>query len=384
MAEDWERKYEWKRTWPDDRGLDGKPLEDYSCFDGQYAGRIRFEPAGPTKGLWQWSGAYPKPMRGAPVMPNGGYADSAAEAARAVEEYWDVMRDLHMQFDDEMTEKEKQSLSKPDFLCIGAQKAATSWLNKVLLEHPQVFMPPVNELHFFDSVGRDAPQRARQIKLAHKAIKRERRKAKSNKAYIGYLKHLISFPVVTADWYRAAYSWPMAEGVKKGDITPSYLELGEGQVAYARQFLGPTKLILIVRRPADRLLSQMRMWAGRADIDAPNEEQWLNILKRIQESESRGGYSTGIPLWSSHFGIDSLLIMPFSDIRKDPHGTIARVQDHIGVPRFEDFTLLTEKIHPTKKYEISDKVKSTAEDLTFNEAEYLRSEFGDEFFEKTR
>ena len=65
----------------------------------------------------------------------------------------------------------------PDFLCIGAQKAGTSWLNNVLLEHPQVFMPPVNELHFFDRVGdAEAPLRKRQINLAHKAIRREEAK----------------------------------------------------------------------------------------------------------------------------------------------------------------------------------------------------------------
>jgi hypothetical protein len=92
MSEDWEKKYEWKRTWPGETGIDGKPYEDYSCFDGQYAGRIRYETAGPTKGLWHWSGAYPKPMHGAPMMPNGGYCETAAEAANAVEEYWDAMK----------------------------------------------------------------------------------------------------------------------------------------------------------------------------------------------------------------------------------------------------------------------------------------------------
>ena len=44
-----------------------------------------------------------------------------------------------------------------DILCIGTQKAGTSWLNNVLLEHPQIFMPPVNELHFFDRVRKAAP-----------------------------------------------------------------------------------------------------------------------------------------------------------------------------------------------------------------------------------
>ncbi|MBK7919375.1 MAG: sulfotransferase [Chloroflexi bacterium] len=39
---------------------------------------------------------------------------------------------------------------KPDFLCIGAQKAGTTWLYQALRQHPQVSMPPIKENHYFD------------------------------------------------------------------------------------------------------------------------------------------------------------------------------------------------------------------------------------------
>jgi len=38
----------------------------------------------------------------------------------------------------------------PSFLCIGAQKAATSWLFVTLQEHPDIWMPAIKELHYFD------------------------------------------------------------------------------------------------------------------------------------------------------------------------------------------------------------------------------------------
>ena len=38
----------------------------------------------------------------------------------------------------------------PDFLCIGAQKSGTTWLYHNLKQHPQVWLPPVKELHYFD------------------------------------------------------------------------------------------------------------------------------------------------------------------------------------------------------------------------------------------
>src|SRR3954454_14322487 len=38
----------------------------------------------------------------------------------------------------------------PDFLCVGAQKAGTGWLYEQLRFHPDFWMPPVKELHYFD------------------------------------------------------------------------------------------------------------------------------------------------------------------------------------------------------------------------------------------
>src|ERR1700759_3980060 len=37
----------------------------------------------------------------------------------------------------------------PDFLCIGAQKAGTSWLDRNLRRHPKLWLPPMKELQFF-------------------------------------------------------------------------------------------------------------------------------------------------------------------------------------------------------------------------------------------
>ena len=44
--------------------------------------------------------------------------------------------------------------SGPDFLCIGAQKGGTRWLYDQLQIHPDFWMPPVKELHYFDRRGR--------------------------------------------------------------------------------------------------------------------------------------------------------------------------------------------------------------------------------------
>ena len=90
----WQKKYRWTRTVFGDERPDELRLDDYVGFDGEEnIGRIFLETSGPTKGLWRWAGGRPKGLKGIPsIMPNAGYKPTAAEAARAVEEYWDAMK----------------------------------------------------------------------------------------------------------------------------------------------------------------------------------------------------------------------------------------------------------------------------------------------------
>jgi hypothetical protein len=280
---------------------------------------------------------------------------------------------------------EDNSLSLPDFLCIGAQKAGTSWLSTVLREHPQIFLPPIHELHFFDRLNRVAPIRSRQVELARKAIAYENKQDTPDADYLAYLTHLLSFSHVSQEWYQAAFSWPVADGVLRGDITPSYLELPRKPIAHARALLGPVKLILIVRRPADRLLSQLRMWATRDDrTDAPQDErEWMDLFLEMTQKSERGGYGRGIRLWRSQFGPEQLLVLPFGEIRSDPAGIVARIEKHLGIAAYGGYGSLTQPIHVTRKLAIPESVIAAARALTADEDDFIRRKFGQAFLEAT-
>jgi [heparan sulfate]-glucosamine 3-sulfotransferase 1 len=41
-------------------------------------------------------------------------------------------------------------MPRPNFLVIGAQKAATTWLARALAPHPDVYTADTKELHYYD------------------------------------------------------------------------------------------------------------------------------------------------------------------------------------------------------------------------------------------
>ena len=43
-----------------------------------------------------------------------------------------------------------EGLRLPTFICIGAQRAGTTWLYHCLKEHPEIYMPDKKELRFFN------------------------------------------------------------------------------------------------------------------------------------------------------------------------------------------------------------------------------------------
>jgi hypothetical protein len=223
----------------------------------------------------------------------------------------------------------------PKFLCIGVQKAATSWLWVQLRSHPDVWMPPVKELHFFDHlfVPENRKWTGWHIKThVGKAIKWHHENGKDSGPYFDYLQGLLSEDMFTEEWYRRAYSLAAAKGKITGDITPEYCMIPEEGIRYVRSLLGKAKIIVMVRNPMDRALSQIRMNAKNRGLDLATAslEQWLDLAKDTV-IYSRARYSEFLPLWRSVFDEGNLLILQYSEVRNNPLGLLRSVEIFLGL-----------------------------------------------------
>src|SRR5437879_6070971 len=102
---------------------------------------------------------------------------------------------------------------RPDFLCIGAQKAGTSWLYRQLTEHPDFWMPPVKELHYFNLLGR-VPS----VASARARDDRDRR-------FLEAIKRLSARSHLDLEDYAGLFA--VKGKLLSGDITPAYSMLND-------------------------------------------------------------------------------------------------------------------------------------------------------------
>jgi hypothetical protein len=283
-------------------------------------------------------------------------------------------------------------MAMPDFIGIGAQKAGTTWLYDMLAQNPSIWLPPLKELHFFDYL--DAPAARRQKRSDHivkVAGRLERGKLDKGSegdgaAKAAHLRSLVGDHLLTPEWYASIFDYPDAKGRVTGEITPAYLELNDASIETLSAMLPKTKFVLIIREPAARTMSQLKMAVARSKSGDPGDgaKDWAFFLNKIK-TNTRGDYRSAIPRWQQSVGAERLLILPFGLVRNDPAALLRQIEDFIGATRFDGYEDMTEPSHKTKEVApVPDWVVKEVELMAAPQRDYLIEAFGEEFYKNTR
>ncbi|WP_041280468.1 sulfotransferase [Desulfosudis oleivorans] len=227
-------------------------------------------------------------------------------------------------------------MNGPNFLCIGAHKAGTTWLQKVLETHPDVFLP-MKEIHFFDrdpsypsSNYLAAPSpftRLMKKKNRTRNIKIARALAKSiltvNTERFRFFSNF--FLTVNDQWYPNLFATKRKYKVK-GDITPAYSILREEDVQKIRDMNPGMKIIFIMRNPIYRDWS-----AARYNITEHGHN--VNSIKYFDRDEMilRGDYLRTIEHYSKFFPTDQILYCFFEELVETPHEFYNRLCRFLGI-----------------------------------------------------
>ena len=162
---------------------------------------------------------------------------------------------------------------KTFLICLGAQKAGTTWLWRYLLGHPQCAVTPLKELHFFDKGNLRLIKLLKEVELEIPGAKDPEEIAflRDKHHFISHAVELYSRPERTAeDFEKLVSSIATPEARVVAEFTPANGLLKTQQLkALAGLPIAP-KFVLILRDPVDRMWSQIRMLAARREQD-PNK-----------------------------------------------------------------------------------------------------------------
>lgn len=153
-------------------------------------------------------------------------------------------------------------MGKQFFVGIGAQRAGTSWLAEYLLEHPQIGMSPIKELHYFDVIYRKDLCKFYEKRLENvlinvaSQIKNDFSEQTVKKlSLISIRMEMKNNPRRYKDYFNL-----VAEKQHRiiGEITPSYSLLNEDGFEAIRNMYNHAKFVFILRDPVDRYWSQLK------------------------------------------------------------------------------------------------------------------------------
>ncbi|PPS44234.1 sulfotransferase [Chroococcidiopsis sp. TS-821] len=196
-------------------------------------------------------------------------------------------------------------MSMPNFLIIGAQKAGTSSLYYYLKQHPQIYMSPIKEPHFFTYEGEKVNE---------------------------------SFSVVNniEDYQKLFQDAP--KSMMKGEASPSYIYAPKA-AERIKHYIPEAKLIAILRHPAERAYSNF-LHAIRNDQEPLKDfrqalrEEETRIRDRsvlLWHYKSKGFYYKQLKRYLDLFDRSQIKICLYEDLNTNPAGVLKDLFEFLAV-----------------------------------------------------
>lgn len=190
-------------------------------------------------------------------------------------------------------------LRMPDFVYIGTDKAGSTWLYDVLAWHPEVYVPRVKDLYYFD-------------RFYHRG----------------------------RSWYAAHFRGASPRQVA-GELSHDYL-YSEAAFKRIRNDIPDAKIIATLRNPINRAYSaylQLIRHGLRYD-------SFKEAIEHEHEIVERGMYSKFLKRYFDIFGREQIHIGIFDDLADDPARFAREIFGFLGVEMFELPARLRDKTLP--------------------------------------
>jgi len=208
-------------------------------------------------------------------------------------------------------------INKIDFIVCGTQKGGTSALDTYLREHPEICMADNKEIHFFDNDS------------------------------------VFQSGIPDYSLYHSTFN-PKAHHQIMGEATPIYMYWYDAPKRIW-QYNPDIKLIIILRNPIERAFSHWNMERSRNteqlffwDALINKEERCRTALPyqhRIYSYIDRGHYLEQLRRLWHYFPKKQILILKNEILREQPHKTLDKICNFLGVDTAPMQSIAPKEIH---------------------------------------
>lgn len=221
-------------------------------------------------------------------------------------------------------------MNEPKFVIgIGSQRAGSTLLHRILDECTDIFMHPVKELHYFDTLYKVRHQDVL-TRYSKAQLDREFDRLITSKEH-GYISHkkykcflrtnkiLHENRVEDID-YKDLFRPCLMGNKKVGEITPEYMILPEEGIKHMAEMLGPdAAIILITRDPVERFISAFKLLKvyGKENVDMSNfSREILSVFDElptwVEQQRLLNGYEQAYNNYSKFF--NNVTMISYDDL----------------------------------------------------------------------
>ena len=196
--------------------------------------------------------------------------------------------------------------ARPDFLCVGAQKAGTSWLYRQVEAHSDFWMPPMKELHYLDNLNR-----TRRFRPSRSRDARDVR-------FLDIMKNLSAQSYLDLENYGRLFQHKGA--LLSGDVSPAYSKLSDEVIQRVINYFPNIKVIFIARDPVERAWSQLSMGVCLGMISPFDTKDAEEVIRNLLNPGVLlySHPSKIVARWKRHVRPENFRIYFFDDLKENP------------------------------------------------------------------
>ncbi len=267
------------------------------------------------------------------------------------------------------------------FVGIGAQKSGTTWLARMLADHPDVFVTPVKEIHYFDHIRglteQLSPRKRRsRYRKYHQRMWTQLHRLGHYRSQWAWWRDYMRKGIDDA-WYCRLFEHRGGRRVA-GEITPEYAIIGQDGLRHIRALAPTARVVFIMRNPVDRLWSQVLHQCRSRQLDAASQstDQIIAMLAEPRFSEL-ADYAQTLDDMTAVFGREQCLALFYEDMHKDRLAALEEVCRFLGV-RFEAgyFPQLGKRFNRSQQAQLPPAIRTHLREACRTQAEAVRQRIG--------